>query len=92
MSRNKTGGDCLESLDDILIQRVMTNLEEFKLQRQLERRRRERLKCLHLVLAVVMILLLAALGVGLRVGERRVRLTGLSSAHFLDSDVNKAIS
>ena len=91
MSRKKKSEDSRESMDDT-IARVMTNLEQFKLQRQLERRRRERLKCLHLVLAVVMILLLAALGVGLRVGERRVRLTGLSSAHFLDSDVNKAIS
>ena len=52
---------------DDTIARVMTNLEQFKLQRQLERRRRERLKCLHLVLAVVVILLIAALGVALRV-------------------------
>ena len=55
-----------ESVDDT-IQRVMTNLEEFKLQRQRERRRRERMKCLHLVLAVIFILLVASLGVGLRV-------------------------
>ena len=78
MTRKKKSEDSRESMDDT-IQRVMTNLEQFKLQRQLERRRRERLKCLHLELAVVMILLPAALGVGLRVGERTVRLTGLSS-------------
>ena len=58
-----------QSVDDT-IQRVITNLEAFKVQRQTERRRRERLKCLHLVLAVLAMLLIACLGVGLRVGSQ----------------------
>ena len=69
MTRKKKSEDSRESMDDT-IQRVMTNLEQFKLQRQLERRRRERLKCLHLVLAVLTILLLAGLGVATRVTVR----------------------
>ena len=69
MTRKKKSEDSRESMDDT-IQRVMTNLEQFKLQRQLERRRRERLKCLHLVLAVLTILLLAGLGVATRVTLR----------------------
>ena len=68
MSRKKKSEDSRESMDDT-IQRVLTNLEQFKLQRQLERRRRERLKCLHLVVAVLTILLLAGLGVAVRVRE-----------------------
>ena len=69
MTRKKKSEDSRESMDDT-IQRVMTNLEQFKLQRQLERRRRERLKRLHLVLAVLTILLLAGLGVATRVTVR----------------------
>ena len=68
MSRKKNSEDSRESMDDT-IQRVMTNLEQFKLQRQLERRRRERVKCLHLVVALLAILLLAGLGVALRVTQ-----------------------
>ena len=76
---------------DDTIQRVLTNLEQFKLQRQLERRRRERLKCLHLVVAVVTILLLAGLGVAVRVTRLRYSETWLQTI-FLDSLVNKPIS
>lgn len=68
---------------DDTIQRVMTNLEQFKLQRQVERRRRERLKCLHLVVAVLTILLLAGLGVALRVRQGQDRTErGLGSTIF----------
>ena len=76
-----------QSVDDT-IQRILTNLEQFKLQRQRERSRRERLKCLHLVLAVLTILLVASLGVGLRVSSEHVFEAASTNSFCTDSDVN----
>ena len=49
------------------IKRVVSNDERLALQRAGERRRRERTKCLHLVIAITLMLILAGLVVGIRV-------------------------
>ena len=54
------------SMDDA-IKRVLAKVAEIKVQRRKERKKRERLKCLHLVVAVFLILLLAFVVVGIRV-------------------------
>ena len=54
------------SMDDA-IKRVLAKVSEIKIQRRNERKKRERLKCLHLVIAIIMILLFALAVVGIRV-------------------------
>ena len=58
--------DSERSMDDT-IKRVLAKVEKIKIQRRTERRKRERLKCLYLVVAVVAILLLAVGVVSIRV-------------------------
>eukprot|EP00090_Calanus_glacialis_P008314 TRINITY_DN16625_c0_g1_i2.p1 TRINITY_DN16625_c0_g1~~TRINITY_DN16625_c0_g1_i2.p1 ORF type:complete len:241 (-),score=81.42 TRINITY_DN16625_c0_g1_i2:16-738(-) len=54
------------SMDDT-IRRVLAKVEKIKIQRRTERQKRERLKCLYLVVAVAAILALAFAVVGVRV-------------------------
>ena len=60
--------DSERSMDDT-IKRVLAKVEQIKIQRRTERRKRERLKCLYLVVAVVAILLLAVGVVSIRVNS-----------------------